>query len=395
MKVLMFTTFDHPHTGGMSTHIELIKKGLTSNDVKVSILSISNVNILLRKLIFSIPCKVLNIFNKNLGTLWVFLMNEIFLSLLLLFKLLFGEKYDVINCQDALACKIAIRLKRFSKYKVVFTAHGYFVLQATSDGCLTKDSFVSRLYLNYEKEVYKNVDSIISVDSRIKDYIINLIGDSRQEITVLKNFIDINIFKSDDIDRKSLRNKWNLPNHKFIIFCPRRLVPKNGVIYPILALEKLVSYEDIMLVYAGSGQEKSKMEELIRKNSLQDRVLMLGDIDHISMVELYNISDIVIVPSINSEGVEEATSISAIEGMACEKAVIASNIGGLKELIKHNENGFLYTEKDINDLSKSILTLYSDSEKREQIAKNARKSVEKDLSLENRIKDYIQIFANV
>jgi glycosyltransferase involved in cell wall biosynthesis len=396
MKVLMLTSFEHPHTGGMSTHMDLIEKGLKTNNFQVETLSISNVNILLRKVLFSAPCKILNIFQKDLGTFWVFLMNELFLYLLLLLRIISGEKYDVINCQDALAAKVAVRLKGISDFKVILTAHGYFVMQATSDGCLTKDSFVSKKYIEVEKKAYMNVDSIISVDNRIKDYILNLTGNIKKpKITVLKNFIDTSIFKIENYDKNSLRRKWKLPEKKFIIFCPRRLVPKNGVIYPILALLQLKNYEDILIVYAGSGQEKVKMEKLVKENSLQDKVIMLGNVDHKSIVELYNLSDVVIVPSINSEGVEEATSISAIEGMACSKVVIASNIGGLKELIKHEQNGILYGDKDINELVNAILLVYGDSDKRVHIEKNARKTVEDELSLENRIKDYIQIFKNV
>lgn len=393
MKILMFTTFEYPHIGGMSTHMTLIKRGLLDNGNEVEVLSTSNINRILRKIIFSLPCKILSLFNKDIGTFWFNFINEIFLTTLLLIKLFNGKKFDIINCQDVLACRIVCRIQKFFRYKIIFTVHGYFVMQSISNGVLSSNSCISRMYSRIEREVYSSVDYIITVDNRIKNYIIDCAGIRNSEkITVLKNFIDINYFKHISTDKEILRKKWNLPQNKFIILCPRRLVPKNGVIYPILAMAQIKSYDQIILVYAGDGQEKSKMEELIRENELNDRVFMLGDIDHQSIVELYNLCDLVIVPSVNSAGVEEATSISAIEGMACSKVVIASNIGGLKELITHDYNGILVREKDINELSNNILSIYLDNEKRKFLENNARKTVEEQFSLNERIKDYLRIF---
>lgn len=396
MKVLMLTIFEYPHIGGLSTHMSLVYKGFSDNGHKVEVLSITNVKKIVRILLCSIPCKILSWINKDIGTLWINTMHQFLLTLLILSKMLMGNKYDIINCQDVLAGRIALRLKKLLNFKVIFTVHGYFVRQAISNGILSGDSFISRMYMDTENKVYCNVDSIISVDTRIKDYITSYSGkDIGRKITVLKNFIDLNSFRNDESNRDSLRGKWNIPLDKFVLFCPRRLVPKNGVIYPLFALNRLNDIGNTMLVYAGDGQERSKMEEYINENKLTDKVLMLGDVEYQSMIELYNICDVVLVPSVNSAGVEEATSISAIEGMASSKVVIASEIGGLKELITHGHNGILVKEKDTEDLVRNIVSLYLNYEKRSAIEHNARKTVETQLSLEQRIKDYIKIFISV
>lgn len=388
----MVTVYEYPHIGGLSTHMSLIKKGLLDNGYKVEILSISNVNRIFRLLICSLPCKIINIFNKDIGTLWFNSMNQVLLTLLIFVKILIGNRYNIINCQDVLSGKIALLLQRVFRVKVIFTVHGYFVRQAISNGILTDSSFVSKKYLDIEKKVYSKVNSIISVDSRIKEYIIECIGiDEKQEISVFKNFIDINTFRIES-NNKKLREKWNIPTDKFILLCPRRLVPKNGVIYPLLSLTKLKNLHNVMLVYAGDGQERGKLEGLISEHQLKEKVLMLGDVEHQSIVELYNLCDVVIVPSVNSAGVEEATSISAIEGMASGKVVVASEIGGLKELIIHGHNGILVKEKDLDDLANNIMSIYLDSEKRSVLEKNARRTVEEHLSLEDRIHDYLKVF---
>jgi len=395
MKVLMVTTYEYPHIGGLSTHMSLIKKGFSKNGHEVEVVSLSNVNKIVRLLLCSVPCKILNIFNKDIGTLWYNTMNQVLLTIIIYLKFLFGDKYEIINCQDVLSGNIALKIQKIFKVKVIFTVHGYFVRQSISNEVLSSNSFVTRIYMNVEKKVYSKVNALISVDNRIKEYIIDCIETSTKKITVLKNFIDLEAFSIDQNNKATYREKWNIPKDKFVLLCPRRLVPKNGVLYPLLSITKIKKIDNILLVYAGDGQERVKMEALIEEHNLHDKVLMLGDVEHQSIGELYSLCDLVIVPSVNSEGVEEATSISAIEGMACGKVVIASEIGGLKELITHKQNGLLVREKDLDDLAQKIISVYSNEEIKSVLEKNARKTVEEQLSLEQRIKDYIKIFKGV
>ena len=72
---------------------------------------------------------------------------------------------------------------------------------------------------------------------------------------------------------------FNLPTNKKVLLCPRRLDIKNGVIYPLLAFIKL-GREDLILVYAGDGQEREKIENLINKHDLEEKVLLLGSVNH-------------------------------------------------------------------------------------------------------------------
>jgi glycosyltransferase involved in cell wall biosynthesis len=392
----MATIYEYPHIGGLSTHMSLVEKGLTANGHRVEIVSISNVNKALRILLSHLPCKVLSIFNKDIGTFWFNFMNQLLLTCLIFLKLFTKGNFDVINCQDVLSGKASLLAKRFFRIKIIFTVHGYFVRQAISNKILKKDSLISNIYLKLEKKVYSEVTLLISVDSRIKDYIVECTNTPiTSRIYVLKNFIDLDEFKVDVNNKIFLRDKWGISTDKFILFCPRRLVPKNGVIYPLLSLTKLTDKDEFLLVYAGEGQERAEMERIIKQYQLEDHVLMLGDVNHINIVELYNLSDVVIVPSVNSSGVEEATSISAIEGMASGKVVIASNIGGLKELITHRYNGILVEEKDPDSLATSIIEIHSNNKIRAEIESNARETVEQQLSLDKRIKDYIAAFGSV
>ena len=72
---------------------------------------------------------------------------------------------------------------------------------------------------------------------------------------------------------------------------------------------------------------------------------------------LYNTADIVLIPSIHSDGLEEATSISSLEAMASGVSVIASDIGGLSDIFEDGSNGLLVPDGNVGALEKAILKL--------------------------------------
>ncbi|WDU83962.1 glycosyltransferase [Caloramator sp. Dgby_cultured_2] len=99
----------------------------------------------------------------------------------------------------------------------------------------------------------------------------------------------------------------------------------------------------------GDGIEKQNIISFINEHNLINYVKLLGPISHDKVYDFFKVSKIVLIPSIKSNLVEEATSLAALEGMACGKIVIASNIGGLKEIIVNNKNGYLFQQKTLEN----------------------------------------------
>ncbi|MHC8523534.1 glycosyltransferase family 4 protein [Rossellomorea sp. H39__3] len=155
------------------------------------------------------------------------------------------------------------------------------------------------------------------------------------------------------------------------------MTEKNGVIYPTLALRKVLDrHPDTVLVYAGTGEQMPAIKREVEKQGLDGDVLLLGTVPHEKMKYLYGTSDVVLVPSVHSYGVEEATSISALEAMGSRSPVIAGAVGGLKEIIEHEKDGLLVTEKDVDGLSEAILKVLDSPTFAEQLARNARTKIE-------------------
>lgn len=348
LRVLITTIFQYPHEGGMSTHITTLKKGLEQLGHQVDVISGSGIPKIKQLFFARLPSFILNRLNKGTGQLIGDLQRMRMLRKKI--KKVY-QNYDVINSQDIFA---TIAAKSFNT-RVIQTVHGYYTYEATSRGAIKEGSKQAIRAKELEKIAYNTANKLICVDQRIKNYIKDETG---IEGHVIHNFIDINIFNIPDEEMKLVKEKYELPSNKRILLVPRRLTEKNGVIYPLLALPEIIKeIPDVFLVYAGSGEQMELLKSKVKELKITNHVKFLGSVPHKDMIAIYKLAEIVIVPSIHAKGVEEATSIAALEGMAAGKVVIAGAVGGLKELINHGENGLLFEEKNVRELKDSILNV--------------------------------------
>lgn len=367
MKILLSTIFEYPHEGGLSTHVATLKNGLEALGHQVDVLSFTDLNPLVRKAYAQAPGFIASKIKPGSGQL----MNDQNRMTLIHKELnkLKGQ-YDVVNTQDVYATLAA----EGTGIPVVETVHGYYSFEAISRGAIAEGSKEDITVREREKRAYTLADEVVTVDQRIKDYVMSMSG---VEATAIKNFIDVEDFDPGKLDLSGIRKEFGIPADKKMLFVPRRMTEKNGVIYPTLALRKVLDrHPDTVLVYAGTGEQMPAIKREVEKQGLDGDVLLLGTVPHEKMKYLYGTSDVVLVPSVHSYGVEEATSISALEAMGSRSPVIAGAVGGLKEIIEHEKDGLLVTEKDVDGLSEAILKVLDSPTFAEQLARNARTKIE-------------------
>ncbi len=132
------------------------------------------------------------------------------------------------------------------------------------------------------------------------------------------------------------------------LIVPRRLFEKNGVEYFIRGMPALLAEVDVEAVIVGDGPERAELERLSSELGVSDRVDFLGAQPHDEMVGLLSSADAAVFPSLM-----EATSVAALECMACEIPVAASRVGGLPEIVDESV-GTLFEPADPEDLAKKV-----------------------------------------
>lgn len=388
MKILLFSSTEYPHIGGQSVHMEKLGQALIELGHKAEFLSSSNLPPLALLLLTKST-----VFLRRLSRSWLWLVCHLYFSRLLLGLLVWRvnkeNRYDIIHTQDPTAYASTSLIRMFPQVPVLLTVHGYFVHESVA-GRAAKGSFIWDFLQHWEASASKSARIVFTVDEGIRQYLKDL-GVDREKITVMRNFVDTDEFSPEDSQEAS-RREFGLPTDKFIILCPRRLAKKCGVVYAAFAARELKKSwgPDFLLVYAGEGPEKEHILSVAEKDDLLGNMRLLGNVPHERMALLLRGADVVVIPSI-SVGVEkEATSISALESMASGVPVIASNIGGLKELIADGQSGFLVPEKDPKALAKALKKTATESQ--QSIKKEARNLVVQNYSHLTRAEEFLAFY---
>ncbi|RMH17854.1 MAG: glycosyltransferase family 1 protein [Gemmatimonadetes bacterium] len=135
---------------------------------------------------------------------------------------------------------------------------------------------------------------------------------------------------------------------------PRRLFEKNGVEYFVRALPLIVERIDVEALLVGDGPERARLEALAHELGVAERITFLGARPNDEMPGLLCAGDLAVFPSLM-----EATSVAALECMACGVPVAASNVGGLPEIVD-DEVGGLFRPADPEDLARTVVRLLED-----------------------------------
>jgi len=200
-------------------------------------------------------------------------------------------------------------------------------------------------FYGFDKFFSRYVDYMFAVSDANKKLIENRY---KREVKLLHNGVDINLFKQDDKIKKEMRKKFNLENKKILISIGR-IVKLKGYHLVIEILKELD--EDYIFVLIGNGENLENLKKLAKNLGVEERVFFLGEIDNKELYKYLNMADLFIQPTIS----HEAFGITLIEALSCGVPVIASNNGGMVDIIKNGENGFLFEINNKQDLKEKIL----------------------------------------
>jgi len=159
-----------------------------------------------------------------------------------------------------------------------------------------------------------------------------------------------------------LMNQWNLSGKRVIGFIGS-FYRYEGLDLLIEAFSRIASDNpDLVLLLIGSGEVERELKEQISHLNLGERVLMPGRMPHHRIRSVYALMDVMVYPRRSIRLTELVTPLKPLEAMAMGKAVIASDIGGHRELITHKETGILFPAGDATALSRVIISALEDRE---------------------------------
>lgn len=225
----------------------------------------------------------------------------------------------------------------------------------------------------------KLCDGIIVNSEQNRKHFIEVANMDGDRIKVIYSGIDIEEFVKYKFEK--------IEKNKFVIGSVGRLSPEKGHIYLLRALTYLHNIEYECLI-VGDGPLRTELEKFVIENGLADYVKFVGFQENV--VPAMSIMDVVVIPSLN-----ETFGIAIIEAFALRKTVIASNVGGIPELINDFDTGLLFKSTDSKLLAEKIFYTYNNRDVVSKIGGNAYKYCERKFSTQimadNTVKYYNDI----
>lgn len=172
-----------------------------------------------------------------------------------------------------------------------------------------------------------------------------------------------------------------------------RLVERKGVRYLIEAFEIVSKKIDTTLTIVGDGSEKDNLEKLVGERGLREKINFTGRTSTEELEECYRNCDVFVLPAcIDSKGDTEGLGVVLIEAMSYKKPVIASNVGGIVDIVKDRKTGLLVPEKDSEKLAEAIIKIISDKKIACRLAENGEKFVKSRFGWDKIIDKLISVY---
>lgn len=241
---------------------------------------------------------------------------------------------DVVHAQAFASILPAALASRGARCPLVATLHtSHFLVRARR-----------RAWRPILRRLVDRPDHVLAASKEIASVAEALVG-GRRRVEALTNGVDTERFRPV---------APTLPDEPGVrrVIVPRRLFPKNGVEFAVRAA-RLVRAEipGVRFVVIGDGPEESRLRSLARELGVEAEVHFLGRRAHAEMAGLLSSGEVAVLPSLM-----EATSVAALEAMACELPVVASRVGGLPEIVD-DDVGRLVPPADPEALARAVVEL--------------------------------------
>lgn len=200
-------------------------------------------------------------------------------------------------------------------------------------------------------------------------------------VEAVTNGVDTSFFRRIEPTLQPLQGRARL-------VAPRRLFEKNGIEYLVRAVPLILEEEVVEVVLIGDGPERTRLEALSRELGVADYVNFLGSRPHEAMPGLLSSADLAVFPSLM-----EATSVAALESMACELPVAATRVGGLPEIVD-DDVGVLFPPAAPEALARAVVELLRSGRLRE-MGRRARARVSDRWSNERLADRHVQVYEDV
>ena len=287
------------------------------------------------------------------------------------------EKVDVIHAHAMFFCAIAGKITSvFLNKPLIYEVRSLWEERFKKNNTLNYLIFSLVTFLETLSMFF--ADHLVAINQNLKTELQNRLMLKKRKITVVENAVDLDRI----INSKKTRD--------------RLVFGYIGTLSPIEGLDLLIKVFNNLnlsnkLLIFGDGIELENLKKLSESNN---NIIFKGKFSNSEIIKAYNQIDVVVNPRKSSYLTNSVTPLKTLEAMAYKKLVLASDVGGMKELIEDDKTGILFKSEDLFDLEKALLKILQKDDLN-YIIENAYNYVEKQRNWCHNVKLYKKLYSNL
>lgn len=291
----------------------------------------------------------------------------------------------------ALNAIAALHVGRALGIPVVYEIRAFWEDAAADHGTSRAGGLRYRLSRALETYALRRVDAITTICEGLRSDIIAR-GIPAPRITVIPNAVDSSRFRAAPPPNRLLAQRLGLGG-KMVIGFIGSFYAYEGLALLLQAMPRMLATAPALhLLLVGGGPQGPALCALVQKLGLQDKVCFAGRIPHEQIAEFYGLIDILVYPRLPMRLTELVTPLKPLEAMAQGRLIVASDVGGHRELIEHGRTGMLFQAGSIDALAAQVLNLLGHAELWPALRKQARDYVEHERSWSASVARYGAIY---
>jgi PEP-CTERM/exosortase A-associated glycosyltransferase len=220
-------------------------------------------------------------------------------------------------------------------------------------------------------------------------------GIAAEKVTVIPNAVDIEAFATDGQPDLALQRQLGLHNARVLGFIGS-FYAYEGLHLLLQAMPLMLAHApDVRLLLVGGGPQNEALQALAAQLGIADKVVFTGRVPHDLVQRYYDLIDVLVYPRVSMRLTELVTPLKPLEAMAQGRLLVASDVGGHRELIEDGRTGVLFKSGDPAALAEKTLALLADAARWPALRGQARHFVETSRNWRNSVDRYQSVYAAV
>jgi PEP-CTERM/exosortase A-associated glycosyltransferase len=306
--------------------------------------------------------------------------------------LLKNEPFDIVHAHSPALCGLAASLAANAcNVPFVYELRAFWEDAAVEQGKTRQNSLRYRFAKNLETYVVRKADAVVGIARAILTDLENR-GVSRDKLFYVSNGVDTSRFCPRDRDSE-LTTTLGLDGTVVLGFIGTMFWWENlaWLVRAAIALRRKGAAFKMVIV--GDGSEAAEVRKVIQENDAASHIHFIGRVPHDQIARYYSVIDVMVYPRRSIRLTELVTPLKPLEAMALGKAVLGSDVGGIRELIEPEVTGILFKAGDAGDFESQAVRLLGSPELRQELGARARQKVAADKDWNTLARTYESVYA--